>query len=354
MATISLCMIVRDEEPVLARCLESVREAVDEIILVDTGSADRTKAIARQFTEKVYDFPWIDDFAAARNFSFSKAEMDYQMWLDADDVLTPESVQQLIALKEHLTADVVMLPYHVAFDAQGTPVLSYYRERLLRRERQFRWEGAVHEAITPAGTVIYGEAAVCHRKEHVNDPDRNLRIFEKQLAEGKPLKPREQYYYARELLYHKRYRDAVGVFTEFLAEPSAWLEDRIGACALLAECHEALGETEEALMALFRSFCYDRPRAEICCEIGRLKLEQGSYTEAIFWYEAAAAAPFTEDGFQKPDRHDYIPYMQLCVCYDRLGNIMQAKAYNDKAGRIKPQDANYLANKRYFRSKLRS
>lgn len=72
-ATISLCMIVRNEEKVLARCLESVRGCVDEIIIVDTGSSDGTKEIAARFTDKIYDFEWIDDFSAARNYSFEQA-----------------------------------------------------------------------------------------------------------------------------------------------------------------------------------------------------------------------------------------------------------------------------------------
>ena len=68
----SLCMIVRQEEKALARCLEGIADAVEEIVIVDMGSTDRTKEIARQFTDKIYDFPWMDDFAAARNFAFSK------------------------------------------------------------------------------------------------------------------------------------------------------------------------------------------------------------------------------------------------------------------------------------------
>ena len=77
MSTISLCMIVRDEEDVLERCLNSAADLVDEIIIVDTGSTDRTREIAQKFTDKVLSFPWIDDFAAARNFSFSQATCDY-------------------------------------------------------------------------------------------------------------------------------------------------------------------------------------------------------------------------------------------------------------------------------------
>lgn len=69
MQTISLCMIVRDEEAVLERCLSSIADLVEEIIIVDTGSQDGTKKIAAQYTDAIYDFVWIDDFAAARNFS---------------------------------------------------------------------------------------------------------------------------------------------------------------------------------------------------------------------------------------------------------------------------------------------
>ena len=79
MVSISLCMIVKDEEAVLGRCLSGMKDLVDEIIIVDTGSEDRTREIARQYTDRIYFFEWIDDFSAARNFSFLKASMDYCM-----------------------------------------------------------------------------------------------------------------------------------------------------------------------------------------------------------------------------------------------------------------------------------
>lgn len=88
--TISLCMIVKNEEAVIGRCLDAVQDIADEIILVDTGSIDRTVDIAKKYTNSIYHYPWRDDFAAARNFAFSKARMDYQMWLDADDVIEAE------------------------------------------------------------------------------------------------------------------------------------------------------------------------------------------------------------------------------------------------------------------------
>ena len=85
--TVSLCMIVKNEEKILARCLDSIGDLADEIIIVDTGSRDRTKEIAARYTDKIYDFQWIRDFAAARNFAFSKAACDYIYSADADEVL---------------------------------------------------------------------------------------------------------------------------------------------------------------------------------------------------------------------------------------------------------------------------
>ncbi len=359
MITISVCMIVKNEEDVLERCLQSIEEFADEIIVVDTGSDDRTKEIAFRYTSKVYDFEWIDDFSAARNFSFGQATMDYCMWLDADDVIEPGDQKGFLELKKTLApdVDVVMVPYHTGFDANGNPTFSYYRERLLRRERGFRWEGAIHEAIAPAGKIVYeSSVAVTHRKLRPGDPDRNLRIFEKMLASGKSLKPREQYYYARELYYHKRFSDAVSVYEAFLNGGMGWVENCISACQFLAYCEYGLGNEERALTALFRSFQYDVPRAELCCDIGRHFFQRNQLNQAIFWYELAAGRPRNDQsgGFVQPDCYGYIPYLQLCVCYDRLGDFQTAERYNELAGEIKPDDPAVKQNRVYFSQKKES
>ena len=83
--TISLCMIVKNEERTLARCLDTVTDLVDEIIILDTGSSDRTMDIAAKYTDRVYTYTWNEDFAAARNESFVRATQEYILWLDADD-----------------------------------------------------------------------------------------------------------------------------------------------------------------------------------------------------------------------------------------------------------------------------
>ena len=101
-ANVSLTMIVRNEEENLPRCLESVRGLFDEMVVVDTGSTDRTKEIAAGFGARVVDFAWIDDFAAARNVALEHATGDYAFWLDADDVIEPPERDKLKALLDSL------------------------------------------------------------------------------------------------------------------------------------------------------------------------------------------------------------------------------------------------------------
>ena len=159
MVTISLCMIVKNEEDVLARCLDCVEDIVDEIIIVDTGSKDNTKKIARKYTNKIIDFKWIDDFSAARNYSFSKATKDYILWLDADDIILSEDIKKFKELKQTLTQDVdnVMMKYNVDFDENGAVTLSYFRERLSKRTNNCQWMEPVHECLIIGGNIIkYG------------------------------------------------------------------------------------------------------------------------------------------------------------------------------------------------------
>ena len=357
MADISLCMIVRNEEAVLARCLDSIRDEVDEIIIVDTGSSDNTKEIAARYTDKIYDFKWIDDFAAARNFSFSKATMEFAMWLDADDVLTSTDKKKFIDLKNSIPkdVDVVMMKYNTAFDESGKPVFSYYRERLIRRNIDFSWKGRVHEAIVYSGRVMYSDAAVTHRSAKTAYSDRNLRIYESQIAAGEELQPRDQFYYGRELYYHKYYDKAKQILQDFLSSGMGWVENNIEACKILSYCYRETNDLFSALNALTASFQYDTPRAEICCEIGGLFLHFPNYRVAAFWYELALQIPKEDQSgaFISEDCHGFLPCIQLCVCYDRLGDFKKAEEYNRLAGTYRPDSPAYLQNLKYFETLMR-
>lgn len=354
MISISLCMIVKNEEDVLERCLKSAEGVADEIIVVDTGSSDETKSIARRLGAKVFDFQWTDDFAAARNYAFSQASCDYLFWLDADDVLPDQTRRGLLLLKEELDPeiDMVLLPYHTAFDAAGRPTLVFYRERLLRRACGFRWEGEVHEIIPPAGKRISLPLPVEHRKCKPPEAGRNLRIFEGLLRKGIIFTPRQQLYYARELSCSGRTAEAAVWFDRFLRERGGWLEDNIRACLDLAACRERLEDFDGALEAVFRSFVFDEPRAEACCAAGGVFFRRGQYARAAYWYELALQQPVKKEslGFYNPDFSGFVPLMQLCVCADRLGDTEKAMSYHLRAKKLKPEDPAVAYNEQYFNS----
>lgn len=354
MITISLCMIVKNEEKVLKRCLDSAKDIADEIIIVDTGSTDKTKDIAYSFTNTVYDFKWVDDFSKARNYSFSKATKDYILWLDADDVILEQDKNKFIELKNTLdtSIDIVMMKYNVGFDENGNVNFSYYRERLLKRVKKYEWESPIHEVIVPQGNLKYSDICITHKKEDSTYSTRNLEIFEKLIAKNVILDARQLYYYARELMYNEKYEKAISYYNIFLSHPNAWIENKINACIDLSNCYNKINNDDMCISSLFRSFEYDTPRAEICTNIGIYFMQKANYNLAIYWFkQATKIKPNIESGaFIQTDYYNYIPYLNLCVCYNRLGKNKIAYKYNELAGKFKPNSTTYKNNKEYFKN----
>ena len=250
-------MIVRDEEDVLARSIACALAVADEVIVVDTGSADGSAAIARAAGAKVYDFEWRDDFSVARNYSFSLASGEYIMWLDADDVIECEDAEQIRRLVAEGGFDVAMLGYR-------SGDLYYFRERILRRSMNFVWKGVVHEVIEPRGRVVYSSAKIVHKKLKKGDPLRNLFIYQRHIAGGMRLDGRQQFYYGRELFYCSMYAQAIAVLDQFL-RGDGWAVNKAEACRTLYYCHRALGDGDRAVSALTDAFLYLPPRAQDCC-----------------------------------------------------------------------------------------
>lgn len=342
---LSLCMIVKDEEKVLARCLDSVRREVDEIVIVDTGSTDGTAALAKKYTDAVYSFPWTDDFSAARNHSFAQATGDFLMWLDADDAISPEMLPRLHALKARIeaeNADMAVCKY-----ANGSCV--YCRERIMRRALGFCWEGRVHECISPRGKVISDEFCVTHLGSDKPRGARNLHIYQKWRAEEK-LGARDLFYYGRELYYNRLYTEAQAVLREMLAG-DGWYVNKIEACKVLAACLEATGDRQGALNALLRSFAYGEPRGGVCGEIGRIFRETGRHREAVYWYEMALACPdrSAEGDFDDASARTLYPLLGLVCSHWALGQREASLACHRRAAQLAPEHPAVLHNEKFFR-----
>lgn len=353
MITISLCMIVKNEDKTLAKCLDSIKNIVDEIIIVDTGSTDKTKDIAYRYTNKVYDFEWINDFAAARNFAFSKATKDYQLWLDADDILIEKDQIAFRELKQTLSPDIdmVLMKYNYVVDENHKAVYSFHRERLLKRLNNYKWSDPVHEYIEYGGNYLMSEIAVTHKKEP-SFSDRNLKIYESELEKNIPFSPRSLYYYARELRDHDRNQDAIVYFNKFLDTKKGSVGDSINACLEIGKLYKKLDDKDNALKYFFQSFCFDTPKAEACCEVADIYKGNEDYNKAIYWYELALTLKVSKEYtyIVTADSWNFIPAIELAVCYYNIKNIERAMFYNELAGEFKKDHDSVVYNRIFFKT----
>jgi len=355
MKTLGLCMIVKNEEDVIERCLSSCFSLFDEIIIVDTGSTDKTKEICKKYTDKIYDFKWVNDFSLARNYGIKHCSCDYFMWLDADDVITKENLERLKKLKQNLTdEDIIMLKYDIAFDEQNNPTFSYFRERIIKNNKKFLFQDPVHEVITPSGKIVYSEISIEHRKIKENKPGRNLKIYES--LDKTSFSPRQIFYYARELYYNNKINKAITQFKKFLKYENAFIENKIDACKLLSNCYLIKNDIEKAKQILFYSFTFDLPRAEILCSIAYIYKNSEDYNKAIYYFNLASNCKIDKNnlGFIQTDYYNFIPYLELCVCYYKLNNIDMSLNYNNLAKKYKPNNKIVLNNEKFLKELIKS
>lgn len=154
---LSLCMIVKNEEIYLPQCLESVKDVVDELIIVDTGSTDDTPNIAKQYGASVYDYAWQDDFAAARNFGLDKANGVFILFLDADEALSADAQTHLRSFLSNTPAEgIYLIVRSIGLTNALAPYYDSEQVRLFRNRPQYRFENAIHEMIYPSIVAQHG------------------------------------------------------------------------------------------------------------------------------------------------------------------------------------------------------
>ena len=189
---ISLCMIVKDEEKNLPKCLESVKDLVDEIIVVDTGSTDNTVEIAKSYGAKVYYFKWCDDFSAARNKSLEYAAKDWILFMDADDEFCSEDKDKFKKLVNNLDINKTYFFETLCYfgTTKGNDLTVNLNPRLFKNKYGYHYEGAIHNQLVNLKHSINGvyEDIKIHHYGYLDsdvvDKDknkRNIRILERQI-----------------------------------------------------------------------------------------------------------------------------------------------------------------------------
>jgi glycosyltransferase involved in cell wall biosynthesis/LmbE family N-acetylglucosaminyl deacetylase len=246
--TVAVAMIVKNEEALLARCLESVKDA-DAIYIADTGSIDKTVEIARKYTNNVYlNYVWDDDFSSAQNFIKSKVKEDWILSIDADEYLDCDfsEVRKAIELaKDYVACNMV---------AEGGHRLEFQFSRLFRNSPDIYWCQRIHKHLNLGGAgeqvgnvrIIFGWSPA-----HKNDPDRALRVLERVVEEEQD-PGRNLYYLGREYWYKKRYKEAVETLDRHV-KTSGWDAERAESFLVMSMAFSALGEDDNARYACFHA-----------------------------------------------------------------------------------------------------
>ena len=330
MVSISLCMIVKNESAVLSRCLDSVADLVDEVVIVDTGSTDNTKVIARAFTDRVYDFKWVDDFSAARNYAFSLCTGDYIYSADADEILDETNRQRFVALKESLTpdSDVEIVQMYYTNQLENGTVYNFDKElrpKLFKRVRSFKWIERVHETVRELPLVFDSDVEITH-KPIKNHAGRDYGIFERIINSGEKLSPRLFDFYAKELFVSGEQEDfakAEEYFTN-IADDDETTPDMLKS-ALCIVVKAAYWRKD--YIKMYRYALKDvalEPCSEICFLLGAFYEDQRDYKEAAIWYYNAAFECHSILNLQY--EKDY-PIQGLIDVYNAMGNYECAAEY---------------------------
>ena len=330
MVTISVCMIVKNEEKVLKRCLDSLKGLYEELIIVDTGSEDATRSIALSYTDKVYDFKWINDFSAARNFAMSKATKDYVYTPDADEILDSENRERFKVLKENLIPSVEIVEmWYVNQLANGT-VYNYDRElrpKLYKRLREFTFIEPVHEMVRLDPVVYESDIEIIHKPESLH-ASRDIKIFEGVIEREHALSPRLTKMYARELMISGTEEDLQKskAFFEEIASNSE--DEELLRLSYIVLAKTAL-ETDDAVMLLKYALrdAVSKGSSEICTMLGEFYEGKGDLKEASVWYYNAAFETEAEVNLSYKNR---LPLEGLSRIYRALGDFETAAAYEEK------------------------
>lgn len=331
---ISLTMIVRNESVYLADCLESVKDVVDELVIVDTGSSDDTIRIAQRYTSHVYSFPWNNDFSAARNFAIEHASGDWILALDADEEIQFQGPKSLHALLDRENdKEAFMLPLLNPVSESSGEYNTFYVLRLFRNNGNYQYVGKIHEQVSLPDPQKVGLAQgptlkhkslplkLLHQKR-----TRNLKLLKKASQED-PHNPFLHYYLGVEWLMLGKPANAL----PFLLKAYTILSDdhllfRAPALKYLILSFKALDRHDEAL-SLCLAASLDYPTFTDIFYLGGLLFEEKEeYPIALKWFDQAITCGYPPALFNHlTGSESFLAYYHLGFCYERLGKLSEAK-----------------------------
>ncbi len=296
---ITLCLIVKNEEQNLDRCLSSFKPLYNRLVVVDTGSTDSTKEIAAKHGADIYDFKWIDDFGTARNFALSKAKTDWLMMVDADDAMDETTIS---ALKEKLDAlgdevDGIFLPYNL-HGKNTEKALTAYIPRIWKRSLNLKYDLMVHEYLHPTPEqlkrFIRLDFPIEHQKsipDFVKSHARNLKILYKAI-EKHPSERRYYFYLGHDNQFDGNTEEAIKWYKKYAELPDTNPHELNRVLTNLGNCLLKTGKVGEAKKAYLDAIKVCPDFIEPHLALGNLYKAVGDFeTAASFYIKAANCIP---------------------------------------------------------------
>lgn len=342
MHPISVCIIAKNEEKRIEKCLASIKPYGFEIVVVDTGSTDNTKEIAGKYADKVLDFEWCDDFSAARNFSLRAASNNWIFMLDCDEYIKTMDVEELNYFRKHLADSVGSVSRENIVTANGVPIIDNTdnTERFFNR-RFFHYTGIIHEQLTPKhGNEISAyllQTTIMHTGYDMSEEEcaakyrRNFTLLKKQLATD-PENPYLYYQLGKSCEIIEDFPNACEYYSKGLTfdlDPElAYVQ------AMVVSYGNALLRTGQYETALGFEGIYDAfsPSADFVYLMGNIYKQNQLYEQAVEQYQKALGMPLCK----QEGANSFLPIYQTGEIFEALGDIPTAISCYKQCGEFSP------------------
>lgn len=377
-AKISLCVIVKNE-PLLENCILSVKEHVDEIVIVDTGSTDEsTQNIAKKYADKFEIFTdcndpdtgLINDFSLARERSFQLASYPWIIWADCDDIIEGgENLRNIVEAYDEAKSGVdgvgYLFPYEYSYDVNGECTCRHYRERLIYNRKAFSWRNPVHEVLCPNDNMkVYltprEEVVFKHRRQFsskIPEVGRNLRILKKYIEKIGDSDARQLYYIGLEYSNIGAYDDAIKALTKYI-EISGWDDERAMACLKLVDIYQVLGNYQEGTKWALQSIGINENWGEVYFAAAKMFYylamagganEYRNWERVVNFVRKGLALPPTRTLlFVNPLERECEIHKYLNMALNKLGDVKGALESVLTGLKKQPHDPNFVNNKKLY------
>ncbi|MCM1173596.1 MAG: glycosyltransferase [Blautia sp.] len=339
MIPISVCIIARNEEKNIEKCLAPLMPYHFEIIVVDTGSTDRTKEIARKYTDLIYDFEWVNDFSAARNFSLKKASHNYVLILDCDEFLTEIDLDAVCQAIEEHPRGVGMLLRHSYYDNHGMRVSYPDRVERLFHKRHYHYTLSIHEQVTSSktGGTLFERYDIPLTVDHVGycggmesmlqKVERNNSLLLKEIEKN----PDDPYFYFQIGQSYNAIEDYENAYLYYKKAFELPIDPRQPWLPVMAEAYiramNSIGRPQEAIDFFTPHYDFFADDAGFCCTLGVSYLRTEQPMKAMMQFVKALQCP----NIRNESAGTYIPYYNIGLINEMLGDLPSAVSFYQRA-----------------------